>query len=94
MAMLLGTFGPAGAAEDVLTMPSEDAEQVSWNLQADQLTTLSDNTIVEAEGGVVLQRGNDILKADFARYYASTNWVYLKGNVFVRMGKDLSLIHI
>ncbi|WP_300778033.1 LPS assembly protein LptD [uncultured Bilophila sp.] len=86
--MLLGTFGPAGAAEDVLTMPSEDAEQVSWNLQADQLTTLSDNTIVEAEGGVVLQRGNDILKADFARYYASTNWVYLKGNVFVRMGKD------
>ncbi len=88
MAMLLGTFGPAGAAEDVLTMPSEDAEQVSWNLQADQLTTLSDNTIVEAEGGVVLQRGNDILKADFARYYASTNWVYLKGNVFVRMGKD------
>ena len=76
------------AAADVLTMPSEDAEEISWNLEADKLTTLSDNTIVEAEGGVVLQRGNDILKADFARYYASTNWVYLKGNVFVRMGKD------
>lgn len=88
LATLSSAPSPAGAAEDVLTMPSEDAEEVSWNLQADKLTTLSDNTIVEAEGGVVLQRGNDILKADFARYYASTNWVYLKGNVFVRMGKD------
>lgn len=57
-------------------------------LRRTNLVTLSDNTIVEAQGGVVLQRGNDILKADFARYYSATNWVYLKGNVFVRMGKD------
>ena len=76
------------AATDVLTIPMEDTKEASWNLEADKLVTLSDNTIVEAQGGVVLQRGNDILKADFARYYSATNWVYLKGNVFVRMGKD------
>ena len=69
-------------------VPMEDTKEASWNLKADKLVTLSDNTIVEAQGGVVLQRGNDILKADFARYYSATNWVYLKGNVFVRMGKD------
>ena len=76
------------AATDVLTIPMEDTKEASWNLEADKLVTLSDNTIVEAQGVVVLQRGNDILKADFARYYSATNWVYLKGNVFVRMGKD------
>lgn len=69
------------AATDVLTIPMEDTKEASWNLEADKLVTLSDNTIVEAQGGVVLQRGNDILKADFARYYSATNWVYLKGNV-------------
>lgn len=79
---------PLFAATDVLTMTSEDTEPVAWNLEADKLTTLSGNTIVEAEGGVVLTRGDDILKADFARYYSDTNWVYLKGNVFVRMGRD------
>lgn len=78
----------AAAAENVLSMTSEDAESVQWNLTADKLTTLSENTIIEAEGGVLLTRGNDVLKADFARYYAETNWVYLKGNVFVHMGRD------
>ncbi len=63
------------AATDVLTIPMEDTKEASWNLEADKLVTLSDNTIVEAQGGVVLQRGNDILKADFARYYSATNWV-------------------
>ncbi len=76
------------AASNVLTMTSEDTEPMTWNLQADKLVTLSNNAIVEAAGGVVLTRGSDILKADFARYYADTNWVYLQGNVFVRMGRD------
>ena len=83
-----GSFFPAHAASDVLSMTSEDTEPMNWNLEADKLTTLSNNSIIEAEGGVVLTRGDDILKADFARYYADTNWVYLKGNVFVRMGRD------
>lgn len=87
LTLLLGT-GSALAADNVLTMRSEDAEDVKWNLSADKLSTLGQNTVIEAEGGVVLERGKDILKADFARYYTETNWVYLKGNVFIRMGRD------
>lgn len=84
-----GWFVPeANAAADILTMTSEDTGDMMWNLQADKLNTLGGNSIVEAEGGVILTRGDDVLKADFARYYATTNWVYLKGNVFVRMGRD------
>ncbi len=78
----------AVAAFEVLKLPDEETADTTWNLESDKLTTFENNTIVEAEGKVVLRRGKDILKADFARYYATTNWVYLKGNVFVRMGRD------
>lgn len=74
--------------EDDDTPPPMGQESPKWHLNADKLTTLSDNSIVEAEGQVVLTRGDDILKADFARYYTETDWIYLKGNVFVRMGRD------
>lgn len=84
---LSGLWSAAFAASE-LFVSSEDAESMLWNLEADTLTTLNQNSIVEARGGVVLTRGNDVLKADFARYYADTNWVYLQGNVFVRMGRD------
>ncbi len=76
----------AMAETNRLMVPIEDAEQ--WSLEADKLSSLGNNTIVEAEGGVLLRRGKDILKADFARLYVDTNWVFLKGNVFVRMGRD------
>lgn len=81
-------FSLALAKSDILPMTSEDNEKMTWNLVSDQLRTLQNNSIIEAEGGVVLTRGNDVLKADFARYFVDTNWVYLNGNVFVRMGKD------
>lgn len=85
---VLGVSGVALASSETLKLPDEEAANTMWNLEADKLNTLGDNTIVEAEGGVVLRRGDDILKADFARYYSTTNWVYLRGNVFVRMGRD------
>ncbi|MDL2317414.1 LPS assembly protein LptD, partial [Desulfovibrio sp. OttesenSCG-928-A18] len=44
--------------------------------------------ILEARGNVHLKRGNEYLKADFARYYMSTKWVFLQGNVIVRTGRD------
>lgn len=81
-------WGESGAWANSVKLPGEESSSTVWNLEADKLNTLGDNTIVEAEGGVVLKRGNDILKADFARYYSTTNWVYLRGNVFVRMGRD------
>ena len=67
----------------------ENAGPQTWNLVADKLTSLGDGAVLEAEGKVFMQRGLDYLKADYARYYPSTNWVYLRGSVDVRMGKDV-----
>ena len=60
-----------------------------WTLKSDKLVSIDDGVIVEASGGVLLQRGDDYMKADFARYYTATNWIFVQGNVEVRMGRDL-----
>ncbi|BFR47704.1 LPS assembly protein LptD [Nitratidesulfovibrio sp. HK-II] len=73
---------------NVLQMRTEDDREVTWNLTADSVTTQNDSKIIEAEGRVALRRGSDYLKADYIRYYSATNWVYLKGNVEVHLGKD------
>lgn len=91
LALLFLCFAPsfAGAsALDTLTMRAEDDKPVSWTLTADAMTTLSANEVMEATGNVVLQRGDDYLKADYARYYAATKWVYLRGNVRAKLGGD------
>ncbi|MBR6624756.1 MAG: hypothetical protein IKL01_00830 [Mailhella sp.] len=45
--------------------------EAPWNLKADKLVSIDDGVIVEASGGVLIQRGNDYMKADFARYYTA-----------------------
>lgn len=80
--------GFAQAAPRPLVMETEDERTVRWDLNADSIVTLNDAEIMEASGNVHLRRGNEYLKADFARYYMSTKWVYLKGNVVVRTGRD------
>ncbi len=65
-----------------------DDPSVPWHLEADSLTTYGDGDIIEAEGTVILTRGNDYLKADFARFFATTGWVLLQKNVKVKLGKD------
>ncbi|MDL2209239.1 LPS assembly protein LptD [Desulfovibrio sp. OttesenSCG-928-O18] len=77
-----------GASPNSLTMQAEDERAVTWTLNADKVTSLSASEVIEAEGNVVLQRGGEYLKADYARYYSSTKWVFLRGNVQARMGKD------
>ncbi len=79
------------APSSSLDLVDENAESQTWKLNADKLTSLNDGAILEAEGNVFLQRGLEYLKADYARYYPSTNWVYLRGSVDVRMGKDVIL---
>lgn len=86
--MLLAGPGRVLAAVSVLEMHTDDAENVTWRLTADKLTSHNDSKIVEAEGNVALRRGDEYLKADYARYFATTNWVYLKGNVQIHTGKD------
>jgi len=59
-----------------------------WKIQADRIGTLHDADLVTAWGNVVLSRGDNYLKADFARYYRSTGWVFLKGHVEARWSED------
>lgn len=78
----------AAPSANPLVMETEDQRLVRWDLTAESITTLNDSEIMEAKGNVFLKRGNEYLKADFARYYMSTKWVYLQGNVVVHTGKD------
>ena len=71
-----------------LVMATEDERMVRWDLTADSLTMFSGIEVMEASGNVLLTRGDDYLKADFARYYMATNWVFLRGNVVVRSRQD------
>ena len=64
------------------------SEDLPWELSADKVTAYNQNSVVDAEGEVFLQRGREYLKADFARYFAETGWVYLKGNVEIYFGSD------
>ena len=72
-----------------LEMQSDDERNIRWDLTADSLVSFNDSEILEATGNVLLTRGDEFLKADFARYYLGSKWVYLSGNVQVRMGRDI-----
>lgn len=90
----------SGAVENVdmtLTVPqTEDAQETAgspepaaqWRLTADRLTAHSTESVVEAEGNVVLRRGAEYVKARYARYFRDTGWVYLKGDVQAFFGGD------
>ncbi len=69
--LLLGSSCPA----------QEGASEREWTLNADRVVSQHDSEYVQAWGNVTLKSGKNYLKADFARYYQATRWVYLKGNV-------------
>ncbi len=87
LCVLMSNTLPAMAA-GVLDMQTDENNNISWNLTADRMDALSDAEVLEAFGNVVLQRGTEYLKADYARYYHSTRWVYVSGNVEVHFGED------
>jgi LPS-assembly protein len=60
----------------------------SWRLLADRTAASHDNKYIEAFGNVVLDRGTDYIRADYARYYQATKWVFLKGGVEARFQGD------
>lgn len=80
--MFLATTAPAFGAEE-----SPDTPQ-TWRLLADRTAASHDNKYIEAFGNVVLERGKDYIRADYARYYQTTKWVFLKGNVEARFQGD------
>ena len=87
LAALWCLSSPAFAAEGQKSLTTRG--DTPWTLNADKLVSLDDGVIVEASGGVLLQRGEDYMKADFARYYTTTNWIFVQGNVEARMGRDM-----
>jgi LPS-assembly protein len=63
-------------------------EDVAWNLYADTIQTLNRGEITEARGNVLLVQGDNSLQADYAKYYQSTQWLYLEGNIKVKWDGD------
>jgi len=77
---------PIGISADGSTL--ETADKTPWRIFADQLVSLNDGLILEGQGNVLLVRGDDYLKADFARLYTNTQWILLRGNVIAKLGQD------
>jgi LPS-assembly protein len=55
-----------------------------WRLTADRLDKDDVTQIVEAHGNAVVKSGDDFMRADFARQFLTSNWLYLRGNVRIR----------
>lgn len=60
----------------------------TWRLLADSTAASHDNQYIEAFGNVTLDRSQDYIRADYARYYHGTNWVYLRGNIQAKFQGD------
>lgn len=72
----------------ILAPAEAQDEPQTWRLLADKTAASHDNQYLEAFGNVVLDRGSDYIRADYARYYQSTKWVFLRGNVEAKFQGD------
>lgn len=68
--------------------PVKQPKETEWTFSADRVMGDHTSEYVEAFGNVSLSLGEDQLRADFARYYQSTGWVFLKGNLRAQWGGD------
>lgn len=59
-----------------------------WQFSAEKLVVESDSEYMQAIGNVTLRSGDSCIKADFARFYQATKWIYLRGNVKARVKGD------
>ncbi len=95
--LLLALLGLDAAAQPLRVegidevIPSEDGRQIyesrRWRLTAESMAADHDAEIVDAAGDVLVRSGDDYLRADFARYFHFSEWIYLHGNVQVRFDK-------
>jgi len=81
-------IGPAGSSQSALVVPGQQGQE-QWNLAADRIIGQHGSEYVEAVGSATLVRGLNTLKADFIRYYQSSRWVILRGNVRVLWDGDV-----
>ena len=68
--------------------PIEAPKKDEWTFTADRVSGDHTSEYVEAFGNCTLSMGDDQLRADFARYYQSTGWIFLKGNLRAQWGGD------
>lgn len=72
----------------VIDLAEQEGPEKPWHFEADRIAGQHDSEIVEAWGDVRLRQGNNILRADYARYYRTTRWVLLRGSVEVNWQGD------
>lgn len=68
--------------------PIQTPKMDEWTFSADRVVGDYTSEYVEAFGNCTLALGKDQLRADFARYYQNTGWVFLKGNLRAHWGGD------
>lgn len=91
-------FGCFGCSAEVLAAELPNSIQsdgtlttnddLPWKIYADSLVSVNDGVVIEGRGNILLVRGEDYLKADFARLYTNTQWILLQGNVYAKLGAD------
>lgn len=72
----------------VADAPVKQPEQDEWTFSADRVVGSHTSEYVEAFGNCTLSLGDNQLRADFARYYQSTGWVFLRGGIQAHWGGD------
>lgn len=81
---------PQGEIVDGL-VPREGNRQLfegrRWRLTAERMTADHEAEIVDAEGDALVRSGDDYMRADFARYFHFSEWIFLRGNIQVRFDK-------
>lgn len=88
----LGFSAPVSVAELPNSIASDGTlttnDNLPWKIYADSLVSVNDGVVIEGRGNILLVRGEDYLKADFARLYTNTQWILLQGNVYAKLGAD------
>ncbi|QGY40000.1 LPS assembly protein LptD [Pseudodesulfovibrio cashew] len=72
----------------VADAPEREPQGDEWTFSADRVVGDHTSEYVEAFGNCSLSLGTNQLRADFARYYQTTGWVFLKGNIRAHWGGD------
>lgn len=88
LGLLLSCVSAPALAASNHGLLNTSAQGQKWLLNAEKMVVLAGGDILEATGAVELRQGKDYMKADFVRFYNSTRWVFLKGNVEIRTSGD------
>ena len=66
----------------------EEVAGVAWSLKAKKFVSENNRGYIEAIGDVILTKDGDKIKADYARLYSESNWLFLKGDIEVKWKAD------